>query len=320
MVHIPKVCPFFTLCTTARFKLLLGMDPLQVQRQFPPDVMYSGDPRVQQDLYMIPHLDQQPGSHTGVARGWEPPSSSSASRTGNYTHASYVPLPSLPSRHSTEPDDDDEDDDGGEYLPGPSRRAPKRPRVAKPAEQGVSVRPKGVKKTLIACDFCRGNQTLFHGFPALTILAGRKLRCDGTRPSCWNCKARENQVCVYQAQPRRRGPGKAPKGQKKKKPSATASVSDSRASNEGSQYYSTSGDDYDLAAELRQQHSLPPILPYYPPSLPQGGLILPSSRMPLESDQPPQAEIQDDQDRSATRYPRRGTIKREDDSDDNARR
>ncbi|KAG1788117.1 uncharacterized protein HD556DRAFT_1195340, partial [Suillus plorans] len=39
---------------------------------------------------------------------------------------------------------------------------------------------KVVRKIYVACDFCRG----------------RKLRCDGTKPSCANCSTRTLK-CVY---------------------------------------------------------------------------------------------------------------------------
>ncbi|KAK2465321.1 hypothetical protein APHAL10511_002675 [Amanita phalloides] len=52
-----------------------------------------------------------------------------------------------------------------------------------------------VRKTAVACNFCRG----------------RKLRCNGARPLCQNCSARKLE-CEYVASPRRRGPGKAKKG------------------------------------------------------------------------------------------------------------
>lgn len=45
---------------------------------------------------------------------------------------------------------------------------------------------------------------------------GRKLRCDGSKPSCANCSTRTLK-CVYEDHPRRRGPGKAPKGSRIKK-------------------------------------------------------------------------------------------------------
>jgi Fungal Zn(2)-Cys(6) binuclear cluster domain len=43
----------------------------------------------------------------------------------------------------------------------------------------------------------------------------RKLRCSTERPKCSNCGQR-GLVCVY-GQPRRRGPGKAPRGSRAKK-------------------------------------------------------------------------------------------------------
>ncbi|KAJ8082373.1 hypothetical protein PM082_008228 [Marasmius tenuissimus] len=58
------------------------------------------------------------------------------------------------------------------------------------------------KKTLIACGFCRK----------------RRIRCDGNRPSCFQCRSREDQVCIYDVAPRRRGPGKANKGSRGTKP------------------------------------------------------------------------------------------------------
>ncbi|KAI0670847.1 hypothetical protein C8Q78DRAFT_1078807 [Trametes maxima] len=51
------------------------------------------------------------------------------------------------------------------------------------------------KKTLIACHFCRA----------------RKLRCDGQKPSCANCTKRGH-PCTYEQAPKRRGPGRAPRG------------------------------------------------------------------------------------------------------------
>lgn len=303
--------------------MLLGINFPQL-RQLPPDFGYGGDPQ-QQALYMPSPLGQHAEPYPGVARGWELPSSS-GSGPGDHTHSVYPSLPPLPSRPEPEPDDDDQD---SEYIPGPSRRAPKRRRVERQDHEAEVVRPKG-KKTLIACDFCRGKYclrlaNLALGFTAIPV--GRKLKCDGRHPACSNCSVRGRQsLCVYQLHPRRRGPGKAPRGQRKKKSIAASnrdnfSTSGSRAS--ASNEYS--GDDFDpIGAELQQQQQLPPIVPYYPPFLPQGGLILPSSRMPEQgsSQLPPQS--QDDQDRSPTRYPRRGTIKREDDDlhplDDNARR
>ncbi|KAJ3801558.1 hypothetical protein GGU11DRAFT_216447 [Lentinula aff. detonsa] len=254
-----------------------GMDTLlsssQAHRQSPEHHIYVEDPprSGHQHLYTLPPSGQQSGS---VARGWDPPIASSSSTPMDYSSSSYLPLPPLPqsSRYSTEPEDDD-----GEYLP-PGRRNPKR--KLESSEQESGSRP---KKTLIACDFCRG----------------RKLRCDGTRPSCSNCRSRDNQPCMYQSHPRRRGPGKAPRGQRKKKAAATTSASErSRASNEGSQRYSTSGDDIEvdrLVPDFRsqQQQHLPPIsiLPY--PGLPQGGMILASSSQVPQGETPYMTQNQD---------------------------
>ncbi|KAL4251225.1 hypothetical protein ABKN59_006286 [Abortiporus biennis] len=81
-----------------------------------------------------------------------------------------------------------------------SRTVSKRPATS-PVETEEEPRPKKVlRKTAIACDFCRG----------------RKLKCNGITPTCQNC-SRRSIACNYQSQPRRRGPGKAPKGSKKKK-------------------------------------------------------------------------------------------------------
>ncbi|CCM03490.1 uncharacterized protein FIBRA_05624 [Fibroporia radiculosa] len=60
-------------------------------------------------------------------------------------------------------------------------------------------RPRKIsRKTEVACHFCRR----------------RKLRCDGQRPTCRHCMQR-GFVCEYADRPRRRGPGKAPKGSKR---------------------------------------------------------------------------------------------------------
>ena len=44
---------------------------------------------------------------------------------------------------------------------------------------------------------------------------GRKLRCNGEKPSCYNCTVRKFE-CEYVPVQRRRGPGKAPKGSRKR--------------------------------------------------------------------------------------------------------
>ncbi|KAF9077738.1 hypothetical protein BDP27DRAFT_487479 [Rhodocollybia butyracea] len=181
------------------------------------------------DRLMEPH---------NMARSWEP-SNTGDSRNVEPPTSAYPSLLPVSTRHeSTEPDDDD-----GEYLPPGSRRGRKRKLPS--LDERPQAKPKG-KKTLIACDFCRG----------------RKLRCDGKRPSCSNCKSRDDQLCVYQSHPRRRGPGKAPKGSRKKKSEVGTS-----ASNDGSsQRYSTSGDDFDLPSVPQQQQTQGPTLLPYPSS------------------------------------------------------
>ncbi|KAF8798963.1 hypothetical protein BYT27DRAFT_7202696 [Phlegmacium glaucopus] len=59
---------------------------------------------------------------------------------------------------------------------------------------------KSSRKTAVACNFCRG----------------RKLRCNGAKPSCYNCTVRKFE-CEYVSTQRRRGPGKAPKGSRSRK-------------------------------------------------------------------------------------------------------
>ena len=44
--------------------------------------------------------------------------------------------------------------------------------------------------------------------------AGRKLKRDGQQPMCGNCQKRSH-PCSYAPYPKRRGPGKAPKGHRK---------------------------------------------------------------------------------------------------------
>lgn len=53
-----------------------------------------------------------------------------------------------------------------------------------------------------------------HALTVLRVCPGRKLKCDGQLPMCGNCQKRNN-PCSYAPFPKRRGPGKAPKGQKK---------------------------------------------------------------------------------------------------------
>ncbi len=90
------------------------------------------------------------------------------------------------------------------------------------------------KKTEIACDFCRGKwpRTKFTGshtdivtacgwsildfrlVDVSTFSSGRKLGCSGDRPKCKACIKRKGE-CNYAPAPRRRGPGKAPRGSRR---------------------------------------------------------------------------------------------------------
>jgi len=81
-----------------------------------------------------------------------------------------------------------------------------------------SKKSQNTRKTAVACNFCRGEVA---PMPACNIAlmptdVGRKLRCNGAKPSCYNCTVRKFQ-CEYVPVQRRRGPGKAPKGTKTKK-------------------------------------------------------------------------------------------------------
>ncbi|KAI0365744.1 hypothetical protein BV20DRAFT_720075 [Pilatotrama ljubarskyi] len=68
------------------------------------------------------------------------------------------------------------------------------------------------KKTLIACHFCRA----------------RKLRCDGQKPSCANCRKRSH-PCTYEQQPKRRGPGKTPRGSSSRRRTRSSAAGSSAA-------------------------------------------------------------------------------------------
>ncbi|KAI0304526.1 hypothetical protein B0F90DRAFT_1916548 [Multifurca ochricompacta] len=70
--------------------------------------------------------------------------------------------------------------------------------ASSPQEEEFSPLRRFKKKTEIACNFCRG----------------RKLGCSGDRPKCKACAKREGE-CIYASTPRRRGPGKAPRGSRK---------------------------------------------------------------------------------------------------------
>ena len=67
-----------------------------------------------------------------------------------------------------------------------------------------------------------GAMLLIERDPNVEAYLGRKLRCNGEKPSCYNCTVRRFE-CEYVPVQRRRGPGKAPKGSRTKKGGRTES-------------------------------------------------------------------------------------------------
>ncbi|KAF9463055.1 hypothetical protein BDZ94DRAFT_649505 [Collybia nuda] len=112
--------------------------------------------------------------------------------------AAEFPLAYSPGSVSEISSDARPDDDGDEGF-GPNHKGMKRGRGSDGAEENPR-KNRNPRKTAVACNFCRG----------------RKLRCNGARPSCYNCTVRKFE-CEYVEVQRRRGPGKAPKGSKSKK-------------------------------------------------------------------------------------------------------
>ena len=108
---------------------------------------------------------------------------------------------------------------------------------------------------------------------------GRKLKCDGQYPICGNCQKRRL-ACDYAPYPKRRGPGKAPKGQKKlaaMRAKAAAAASASPGSQAGS---AAAGSSVSQPAELHPRTSAD-TLPRY--------TLLPSSS---ETHLPPQPRFE----------------------------
>ena len=81
----------------------------------------------------------------------------------------------------------------------------------------------------------------------MLTLAGRKLRCNGAKPSCYNCTVRKFE-CEYVSTQRRRGPGKAPKGSRSRKGRSEQSGS---SSNIIGDRLPTMVPDYDVSPDLR---------------------------------------------------------------------
>ncbi|KAJ3841018.1 hypothetical protein F5878DRAFT_40437 [Lentinula raphanica] len=67
------------------------------------------------------------------------------------------------------------------------------------AQQQVDT-PRAPRRTPMACQFCRGNLGSIAPGAGSTYssspLLGRKLKCDGNRPSCGNCD-RRGYPCEY---------------------------------------------------------------------------------------------------------------------------
>ncbi|KAJ7505280.1 hypothetical protein B0H11DRAFT_2339484 [Mycena galericulata] len=157
---------------------------------------------------------------------------------GGPRHGEQEDLPPLYSAiqsHSSASSDYTRADDG-DYL-----RQPRGVRRRADSEFESNPRRTNIpKKILVACDFCRH----------------RKLKCDGLRPACGNCTARE-QNCKYAPHPKRRGPGKAAKGARAKK--RVQSKGDRRSESSSSQAAPGSADDFDVQTlvdpELRTHRS-----------------------------------------------------------------
>ncbi|KAI5451725.1 hypothetical protein NCC49_001374 [Naganishia albida] len=104
---------------------------------------------------------------------------------GVLSHSSRSPLPKFPDQLASsarEPSVLETKNMGNAVSSSPQQLA------GEVNETGEDGEP---KKAVLACHFCRG----------------RKLKCDGTRPTCSHCDKR-GLTCSYDAQIRRRGPGK----------------------------------------------------------------------------------------------------------------
>ncbi|KAF8627401.1 hypothetical protein AX17_006216 [Amanita inopinata Kibby_2008] len=131
----------------------------------------------------------------------------------------------------------DEGDDGSESTHGGRKHG----RDSMDTEDGGR-RVGSARKTAVACNFCRG----------------RKLRCNGARPTCHNCTVRKLE-CEYVATQRRRGPGKANKGSRTKKRGQTQMSEGSIGGSSTGEPTTGSVKEYDLdtlAPELRPYTSV----------------------------------------------------------------
>lgn len=132
---------------------------------------------------------------------------------------------------------------GSEPVEGGDARKNKKQRRAHSLVNDIP--KKTSRKTAVACNFCRGVHLLSidHGGDSIfnVTLTGRKLRCNGATPTCYNCTVR-NFECEYVSTQRRRGPGKAKKGSRSKKGRSEPSVGDRLP---------TMVPDYDVSPDLR---------------------------------------------------------------------
>ncbi|KAF9483470.1 hypothetical protein BDN70DRAFT_990339 [Pholiota conissans] len=122
--------------------------------------------------------------------------------------------------------DDDDDNYNDNSQQQPKRRRAESLQDSAPRKQQLQATP---RKTAVACNFCRGKLFYIYiteGGHLITLdlsecrFLGRKLRCNGARPICSHCAARQIH-CEYVSAPKRRGPGKAKKGSRTKKAGAS---------------------------------------------------------------------------------------------------
>ncbi|KAF8158127.1 hypothetical protein B0H34DRAFT_782730 [Crassisporium funariophilum] len=149
--------------------------------------------------YLVPSSDEEPSFSFDRQDSYTYPPVASLSISGGPTsthqrseRSSDFPL--IMYRSESHPGDfGDSEGDGGSNK-GKRRRA-----ESLDADDNAR-KSRNARKTAVACNFCRG----------------RKLRCNGAKPSCSNCTVRKFD-CEYVPTQRRRGPGKAPKGSRSKK-------------------------------------------------------------------------------------------------------
>lgn len=140
-----------------------------------------------------------------------PPPGTSHIGVPNYTQSVYavhVPVPSPP----TLPADLEEHDRADMQLdltPSTSTNGGGKRKVVPISSNGGKSGGRAGRGDHVACHFCRG----------------RKLKCDGRRPTCGHCSLR-NLACAYDDFIRRRGPGKKEKNTKRSHKSPHSTMSD----------------------------------------------------------------------------------------------